>query len=223
MPGGMPNGKYYYICILPNHITDMRKYFTLTILFALTSSLVFGQKKTTVGVKAGVNFSNFRTPVDYDTYEVDGKGGVAFGVFVERNIGKKFAIGADFLYSQMGGKVNDLDFGRENFRYNYFSVPLVLKYNILPDFRIYAGPQCDFLIRATNRNKQAPDYDVTTRTKDIDLGWTAGVETWAAKKVGIGARYMSGTKDVSTRPETYTCMNQAIQVYAALKLFDKKK
>ncbi len=201
----------------------MRKYFTLIILFVITGSLAFGQKKTAVGVKAGVNMTTFRTPVDYDTYEVSHKGGVAFGFFAERLIGKKFAIGADFLYSQMGAKVEDLDFGRENFRFNYFSVPLVLKYNIIPDLRIFAGPQCDFLIRATNRNKQAPDYEVTNRTRDIDLGWTAGIETWAPKKMGVGVRYISGTKDVSTRPETYTCLNQGIQVYAALKLFDKKK
>ncbi len=202
----------------------MRKYFTLFILFAITASFASGQeKKTTTGIKAGVNMTTFRTPVEYDTYEIFHKGGAAFGFFVERTVGKKFAIEASFLYSQMGGKIEDLDFGRENFRFNYFSVPLVLKYNIFPEVRVFAGPQCDFLIRATNRNKQAPDYDVTTRTKDIDLGWTAGVETWAAKKVGIGARYMSGTKDVSTRPGTYTCMNEGIQVYASIKMFNKKK
>jgi hypothetical protein len=219
------NGNYYYICILQNQTTDMRKYFIIMAAVFFCCSVTFGQKKnnTSVGVVAGVNLSTFRTPLDYDHYEADGKGGVAAGIFVERTIGSKFALQANFLYSQMGARVEDLDFGKSNFRYNYFSVPLVFKYNFCGSMRVFAGPQCDFLLRATDRNQIGDAKFVTNDTKDIDLAWTAGIETQEAGKVHIGARYISGTKDVSTRKEEYTGFNQGIQIYAAYKIFPLKK
>jgi hypothetical protein len=216
----MMNSKYYYICTLPNQTTDMRKYLIVMAAVLLCCSVSFGQKKnnTSVGVKAGINLSQFRLPLDYDNYNADWKGGLAGGVFVERKLNSKFDLQVEFLYSQMGAKVDD-DLGQpQNYRFNYFSVPLIVKLKAFKSIKVFAGPQCDFLLRATNRNDFGT-HVVTNDTKDIDLGWTAGFEGWAANRYSIGLRYISGTKDVSPQKETFTGYNQSFQFSIGYRVF----
>ncbi len=202
----------------------MRKYFIVMAAVLLCCSVAVGQKtnKTSVGVKLGVNLSKFRLPVDYPNYDADWKGGLAGGIFVERKLNNKFAIGIDFLYSQMGADVDDGLGQPQNYRFNYFSVPLVAKWNVFKSINIFAGPQCDFLLRATNRNNFGTET-ITNDTKDIDLGWTAGFEGWAANRYVIGLRYISGTKDVSPDNETFTGYNQGFQFSIGYKVFPMKK
>lgn len=204
----------------------MRKYFIVMAAVLLCCSVAFGQtkNKTSVGVKAGLNFSQFRLPLEYDNYDANWKAGLTGGVYVQRMLNKKFNLQAEFLYSQMGAEVDDELGQRQNYRFNYFSVPVMLKWNFCKSLHLVAGPQIDFLLRATNRTDIGTNT-VTNETKDIDLGWTAGFEGWIGNKTSIGLRYVSGTKDVSPDKETFTGYNQGIQFTVGYKLFpcSKKK
>ena len=204
----------------------MRKYFLVMAAVFFCCAVAFGQKtnKTSVGAKLGVNLSKFRLPIEYSNYDADWKGGVAGGIFVERKLNDKFALQIDFLYSQMGANVDDELGMPHNYRFNYFSVPLTVKWNFFKSISLIGGPQCDFLLRATDRNNFGTDV-ITNNTKDIDLGWTAGVEGLAAKRYVIGLRYVSGTKDVSPDKETVTGYNQGFQFSVGYKVFpcNKKK
>lgn len=204
----------------------MRKYFIVMAAVLLCCSVAFGQKtnKTSVGVKLGLNLSQFRLPVDYPDYDAQWKAGIAGGIFIERKLSKKFDLQIDFLYSQMGAEVNDPLFGH-NYRFNYFSMPLIAKWNFYKSMKLFAGPQCDILLRGTDRMDGEGTQVVTNNTEDIDLGWTVGVEGWVQNKVCIGVRYMSGTKDLSPANETFTAYNQGFQITVGYKLFPctKKK
>ncbi|MBL7741531.1 MAG: PorT family protein [Chitinophagaceae bacterium] len=202
----------------------MRKLLTAIIAVLFCSTIVFGQKmkqKAAFGFKAGVNVSGFRPAIDYQDIDLGPKLGQVFGAFVQIPISARVTIQPEFLYSQMGAKAKSTLWGDVTFRYNYFSIPILVKYNVVKSFNIYAGIENDILIRA--RQKQI--YETSTITydvKDFDFAYTAGIGT-SAKKWTFDIRYIHGSQDVSAAQGENTFYNQAVQVTVGYKLHKKAK
>lgn len=201
----------------------MRKLFTAVVVMLLCYSTMSAQKmkqKASLGFKAGVNVSSFRTAVDYTDFDPNVKLGVVLGGFVQIPVSARVTIQPEFLYSQLGAQASSGLWGDVTFRYNYFSVPVLIKYNVVKSFYVYAGGEADFLIRA--RQKQI--YKTTTITygiKDFDFAYTGGIGT-SAKKWTFDLRYIHGSQDVSAAPGQTTFFNQAVQVTLGYKLQPKK-
>lgn len=165
--------------------------------------------------------STFRTPVEYTYVDPSIKAGMALGAFVEIPFSSRFFIQPEFLYSQMGSNVVYSVFGDQTFRYNYFSIPLLAKIRVAKNLNILAGPEADFLIRASQK-----DYDrtinISNDIKDFDFSVTAGIEG-NYEKFTFGVRYIHGTQDVSIEPESYSFFNQGLQAAVGFKFHRKKK
>jgi len=201
----------------------MRKLLAASVVMLLCCPVVFAQKqKASIGFKAGVNVSSFRTAVDYSDFDRNLKLGQVFGAFVQIPVcSSRFTIQPEFLYSQMGAKGTSTAWGEATFRYNYFSMPILVKYKVVNSFHVDAGPELDFLVRA--RLKQL--YKTSTITydiKDFDFAYTAGVGA-AAKQWTFDLRYIHGSQDVSPDADETTFFNQAVQFTLGYKLSKKAK
>jgi Outer membrane protein beta-barrel domain len=203
----------------------MRKLLAAMVAVLLCCTATFaqtGKAKSALGFKAGMNVSTFRTAVDYSDFESSLKVGYVLGAFVEIPLKSRFVLQPEFLYSQMGSKGSSSEWGSVTFKYNYFSIPLLLKYKVAKSFTVFAGPEADFLIRA----RQKDFFRTTTITNDIqdfDCGFTVGAEYWFSKSWVLGARYIHGINDVSLDDEGHTFFNQGLQVNVGYKLFRKIK
>jgi len=202
----------------------MRKLPAALVAVLLCCSAVFAQQKKekpSFGFKAGVNISTFRTAVDYSDFEPTPKLGQVFGAFVQIPLSSHFILQPEFLYSQMGSMAKSTLWGQTTFRYNYFSIPVLLKYKIGKTFSVSAGFEADNLLRA--RQKQT--YKTSTITydiKDFDFAYTAGIAT-AGKSWTFDLRYIHGSQDVSPAAGETTFFNQAVQVTVGYKLPKKVK
>lgn len=207
----------------------MRKLLVAVIATFLFCPAIFAQKKVKepkgnshFGFKAGMNVSRFRTAVHYTNFESKLKTGMVLGGFWEIPIGSsKVMIQPEFLYSQMGSRGSSSQVGAVIYRYNYFSIPLEVKYRC-HSFTFFAGPQADFLIRARQKNY----FGTTTITNDIqdfDCGFTVGSEYWFNKHWVMAVRYMHGIMDSALPDETNTFFNQGLQINVGYKLFQKVK
>jgi hypothetical protein len=202
----------------------MRKLLAAFIAVTLCCSTVFAQKikqKCSLGFKAGANISSFRTAVDYSDFGPSPKLGQVFGAFVQIPLSSGFFIQPEFLYSQMGSKAESSEWGEVTFRYNYFSVPIMVKYNFCKTWNVSAGAEADFLIRA--RQKQnTKTSTITNGVKDFDFAFTAGIGT-NGKKWTFDARYIHGSQDVSPLTNEYSFFNQGVQLTLGYKLQKKAK
>ncbi len=201
----------------------MRKIPVVIVAIALCCSVVNAQstkEKTKFGFKAGGNLSGFRNAVDYPEIGAKAKCGYVLGAFVNIPLSSRFSFQPEFLYSQLGAKSNSIMWGYVTFRYNYFSMPLLVKYKVSRNFNVFAGAELDNLIRA--RQVGSPSKTITYDIKDFDFAYTAGVGT-SAKQLTFDIRYIHGSQDVSVRPENVTFFNQAVQGTIGYKLNKPKK
>src|SRR5947207_1497135 len=144
----------------------MRKISTIFFITLFTSMSLLAQKKKfhvslDYGVTTGFNISHLllRDLQDNATHKFNSKwrSGFVLGMFVKVPVYKKFSIQPEFLYSSMGGDYYTLPTNSSasqhvRDRYNYFSIPVMAKYQLCPHINIIAGPQFDFLIEGIESN-----------------------------------------------------------------------
>lgn len=193
----------------------MRKASAILVVFLLSCTTLLAQYKKgnpTIGVKTGLNLSTFRTPLSYHNFDPSwDKAGFVAGAYVDLPLNKRFSIQPEFLYSAMGSNVFTSN-GDVRFRYNYFSIPLLVKFKVSKSWRVLAGVQGDVLFRGRERREdQDVTLTVTDATRDFDFGYTGGIEALISSRFSVIARYIHGTKDVATTANEHTAMNQAVQ------------
>jgi hypothetical protein len=202
----------------------MRKLLAAVIAILLFYPATFaqtGKGNSYFGFKAGMNVSRFRTAVHQSNFEPKLKVGMVLGGFWEIPFSSHFLLQPEFLYSQMGSRGAASPGGSVILRYNYFSIPLELKYKC-HDFSFFAGPQADFLIRARQKNYFGTKT-ITNDIQDFDCGFTVGAEYWFSKHWVLAARYIHGIRDSALDDESNTFYNQGAQVNIGYKLFHKDK
>lgn len=138
------------------------------------------------GVKAGLNFSNFRGDAADDFNVLTAWHA---GVVYEAEIAKNFSFQPELLYSVAGAKNDD-----RKYQLNYFSVPLMLKLYPTEGFNIQAGPQLGMLV------SESDNFDALD-SETFDFGIAAGLEFFVSNNVFIQARYYSGTQKVSAHAD----------------------
>ena len=202
----------------------MRKTLAATVAVLLCCSTIFAQhtkEKLGFGFKAGVNVTTFRTAVDYSDFDPHLKLGQVFGAFAQVPLSSRFLVQPEFLYSQMGSGAHSTQWGDVIFRYNYFSIPILVRYKVNGWLNVFAGPQFDLLIRATQKQTNKVST-ITYGIQDFDFLYTAGVGT-ASKSWTFDLRYMHGSQDVSPDFGTTTFFNQGVQATVGYKLSKKTK
>jgi hypothetical protein len=180
---------------------------SLTSLHAQTVT----RKKPNWGLKVGMNASNIRVE---DGMDSRWKTGLATGAFFNIRTGNKFSLQPEFLYSSMGGR-NLMTTSETSIRLNYFSVPVLVKYQLSNKFSFVAGPQIDVMIQSKIKSTDGFDT-VTDNFRENSFYGTGGVEFWPIKCFGVTGRYMYGLNNIA-QIGTAKLKNQGAQVMAALR------
>ena len=208
----------------------MRKFvLLLTTVFVIiislpASSQTTEDRKTSLGIKTGVNVSRLKLNGKIPGLLTSSyRTGFVAGAFVNFPVGKKspFSIQPEFLYSHMGGDLRNEINEKQNLRFNYFSVPVLIKFQFSKKLAAFAGPQVDAIVYAEESNKFG-EFNITNAVEQIDAYTTWGLEWWLSKNVVLNGRYMHGFKKVYTIPPEVSMNNRGFQVTLGLR-FRKAK
>lgn len=98
------------------------------------------------GVKAGANFASIYTSGSF------GASGLRVGTHLSASLDiasvKNFSVLTEASYNQLGGKHKSSDALKSDYKIDYFSLPVLFKYNSASGINIYAGPQISFSTNA---------------------------------------------------------------------------
>ncbi len=167
----------------------MKKILLLSLII-ITSTLSFSQKAH-FGLKGGVNFSRF-TFKDNDA--TDYRTGFHAGILSHIHLNKQFAIQPELLYSTQGAeKISPIN---SKTKLDYINIPILLQYMFDNGFRLQAGPQIGFLVKAERillgTNANAKDIYEST-----DIGLAAGIGYLSPSGLGIDGRYVFGISNIN--------------------------
>jgi hypothetical protein len=198
----------------------MRKITTIIIIALLLSTSLMAQKKKggNFGLKTGLNYSSISTDDDADT---KWNTGFVLGAFVKIALNKGWAIQPEFLYSSMGGGIETGIPPRNDYRLNYFSIPVLIKYKFCKSANIVVGPQIDFMIQAKRRNGGLSSK-VTNDFNEHSFNAAGGIEWWPTRCLNFGLRYIHGLSNIVNEdgptPNTNEWKNRGVQLTVGVSL-----
>jgi len=189
----------------------------IILLLMLSFPAVIYAQNFQVGVKGGMNASNF-TGGDLDTKALIG---FHVGGILSFGLGDYFALQPEVLFSSQGARY-DMAGEKENLTLSYINVPVMLKFKTTSGFYVEAGPQVGFKV---GEDANVPGQTIENFAKNLDLSVGAGLGFQGASGLGIGARYMAGLSkvgdfDASTTDPNFR--NSVIQVSLFYTLFNNR-
>ncbi len=193
----------------------MKKFLLSTLAIVLVTVTTKAQSFA-LGAKLGANL----TKIDGQSFNDGYKLSFQAGAFVELDFGKKLGIQPELLFSQTTSKTvqGTAAIGqglKENtdFKLNYLSIPVLLRYNVSKLVTIHVGPQFGILM-----NK---DESVTTNGQNAfksgDLSAVAGLQL-NLSSFRIYGRYNVGLSNINDVTSSDKWKSQQIQVGVGLKL-----
>jgi hypothetical protein len=194
----------------PN-VKPMKK--ALILIVAVVGSFA-AQAQTTIGIKAGANYSNLSGDLK-DESRFNNKLGFHGGLYANIPvISELFSIQPEFLYSNKGFKYDDKVttslFGTEtrqegSANFNYLDVPVMARVKA-GGFFFEAGPQLSYLINVNDKTKTYVDGELQDRStsekskegySDFEVGYAAGLGFATSGGVSLGLRYNGAFTDLS--------------------------
>ena len=178
-----------------------KRFKTVALLFFFISSFMSYGQILQIGLKGGINYSDF----EKNSYNTKAITSYHIGPTVNFKLFKGVALQADVLYSTVGGKYKkpvDQVFNEYKNKLGYISLPLALQVHIRENIFIEAGPQFSFLLS----NKD--DFNLGNENS-YDLGYFGGIGFRLFKNLNIGVRYVGGTKNVYPEIKSRTSLTQA--------------
>lgn len=182
----------------------MRKFYTFVCLSLFTLSF----SQTHFGVKAGYNLSSMNWKLDgYDDMKFDSKSYFYVGGFAEHKINEKFAVQAELLYTQLGGKIEEeittfvgnqvitAGFATYKFKYPQLQIPISAKYYFVNNFNILGGFNFAFNLNPTVDSdfvNTSPTGGKIENAKTLNVSPFLGAEYFLNQNFSVDARYNFG-------------------------------
>lgn len=205
--------------------------YALTLFMTASFGLVSAQESTVVGpefgIKGGANLSNLYTD-DVDDNNV--LWGFNAGLYAAFPIADNIFIQPEILYTTKGAELEYKSVGLEGtgkFKLNYIEVPLLVRFNVTPNFNIHAGGYASYLVNAKVTGKGDLEFDEELDADDLerfDAGLSAGVGI-DFNPISVGIRYNYGLTTIGKEREIlgtkYTfpdAKNSNLSLYLAYKL-----
>jgi hypothetical protein len=145
------------------------------------------------GIKGGVNLYNIKND---NNVEYDQAVGYHVGLLAHIHLANQFAMQPELVYSTQGAdfKVGAAD-GEVNL--DYLNVPIMFQYMFDNGFRLQAGPQLGFLVKAKSKLGKVSE-DIKSNFSSIDFGIGAGM-SYVHPPTGWGfdARYNIGLNNIN--------------------------
>lgn len=171
------------------------KKFILSGFLVIGSMLAVQAQSVKFGVKGGLNISRITK-----TDGVKSLAGFNAGALVNFALDENWAIQPEVLYSAQGTKARQSAFwGLVNtsstLKLNYINIPVMVQYNIVPEFYLEAGPQLGILAAAKLKSGDI-SVNVKDRMKSVDFGLGFGFGYKFDMGLGISGRYNFGLTNV---------------------------
>jgi hypothetical protein len=188
---------------------------------AQNSGTTVAKNDIAIGVKAGLNISNF---VGDDAGDANSLIGFNGGIFVELKISDKLYIQPEVLYSTQGSKSNLLLEGNNidiSFKTKYINIPVMVKYNVANDFQLEVGPYVGFLVDADAKvtfQGQSQSADAKEILKSNDFGVNFGFNYNFSEVVFFNARYAAGLVQIGDTGMEDDIKNSVIQFGLGFRL-----
>lgn len=200
------------------HLNLFNRLFS-TILVIMIALPVLGQGEGTIslGLRGGLNTSNFAGNVGGAAGENRFKAGINFGAFGIYSIQENWGVTVEVNYSPKGTVTSQ--FAKSNIKLNYLDIPIYINYFFGQGgdrlrTKVFLGPYVDFLMTA-KQNLGGVEVDVKDRYNNLDLGLLLGAglhykisesgENWLILDIryGIGfsdiAKPGLGTSNITNR------------------------
>lgn len=178
----------------------------LIILAIVSFNTVFAQKAH-VGLKGGLNFSNFtyddRDPSDY-------KIGFHAGGVAHIHVTKKFAIQPELMYSDQGREFTLLN-NEYTTTLGYINIPILAQYMFNNGFRLQAGPQLGFLVSAKEKYNRIT-VDQKDKYNSTDISFVAGLGYLSPSGLGIDGRWIFGLSNINENSNGIKARNNVAQL-----------
>lgn len=162
----------------------------LSICFVLFQTLNAQQTEKRFGFRAGVNLSNmdFSKGVPPTPTQTNWHTGINLGFLMSVPIINRLYFQPEYLYVQTGGKVKNSD---SSYKFNYLSLPLLVRLQLHDKFSVMAGPQFDILINA-KRSVGGTSENITHDTEERSINVVGGLEYHFLSSFSFTARYIRG-------------------------------
>lgn len=148
------------------------------------------------GFQAGVTVSNMNfnlgSTAPDTTIQSAWKPGFIFGFILQIPLSEKFSLQPEYSFTRRYGTNNGIGI---DYRLDYLSMPLLLKYLISERFELFAGPQFELLINAQSTNK-GKNADITHDVEERSIGIVCGLEVHVAGAFFISGRYFQGLNNI---------------------------
>ena len=150
--------------------------------------------KVNLGIKAGINLYKISSD---DNTAFDQITGYHLGLLGHIHLDSQWAVQPELVYSSQGAKSAGVEH-----KLDYINVPVLLQYMFDNGFRLQAGPQFGFLVRADNKND----------LNSIDLGVGMGI-SYVVPSTGFGldVRYNYGLSNIN-KNDAVKSFNRGVQL-----------
>lgn len=177
----------------------------LLLIVSLVCSISYGQQWT-LGAKGGVNISS--ASIKNLPVETSSTIGFHLGGYASTAVTDQISVQPEVLFSLYGWKSETIN---ETRTLSYISIPVAVKYFLVENFNLQAGPQISFLVDASD--------DFADLLKSTDFGVHFGAEYQITELIGATIRYNLGISNVLDSPETEVKIRSRIlQLSASYRL-----
>ena len=182
----------------------------LFLLLYFCASALGATAQISGGLKAGLNFANFKLDGDGKSFSFHGRTGFHAGGYLTLNVSDNFGIQPELLFSRKGAEsVGDPQ------SLNYLSVPVLAKFQPIELINLHAGPQFGLLLSA-----EFDDLDVKEAYKDLDFGLAFGGGVDLPFGLNFTLRYILGVANIAENAGTdLKVRSRTLQLSAGFKLF----
>jgi hypothetical protein len=196
----------------------MNKTLLVVIAFFAAASASFAQG-VSFGVKAGVNVANQSFKSEGISLSPDARTGFHVGGFVTAMFTEKLGLQPEVLYSNAGCTINFLG-EKIKQKFDYVSVPVLVRYQPIEILNLHAGPQFGFLLNA-EQEYDGETEDLKDGTKGLDVGAAFGAGIDLPMGLGFSARYILGLSNISDADEDFTMKNNILQLSVTFRFGGK--
>jgi hypothetical protein len=178
--------------------------FTLALLYGPV--FLFAQGLG-VGIKVGANFANYSS----DNYSSSSITSYHAGLYANIKFSEKWGVTPEVLWSAQGA---DLD--NAEFKTNYVTVPIMLRWRVIDLISLEIGPQFNFLTDA-----KIEGLDVSDQLKSNTYSAAFGALVHLPLGFNGGIRYVMGMTDLA-EDSNEDLKDQTFQVYVGWTILGAK-
>ena len=191
------------------------------LILLLAATLVTGgmyAQGVSAGLKVGVNFANQKFESDGISISPNGRTSFHAGLFMTAMVSETFGIQPELLYNSVGSKI---DIGASDdmiMKFDYLSIPVLLRYNPIPMVNFHAGPQFGILINSVSKvGDEEVDWE---DAKTLDFGFAIGAGLDLPAGLTASLRYTAGLSniyDAEDDEDDVTMKNSVFQISVGYK------